>query len=208
MPRARRIFTYSNVAASLALVLALGGTSYALTVTSTQIKNATISSVDLKNGGIRLQDLSAEVKKRHEEKAYFQHPTTRGGWYVPPAEEANLFGVTVASMFLPKGAYVATASLQVSGGILTQSESSAPFYNVDCFMTDPNGNSNQRTMNLAGGYPDNKPFVLHMTTTARSAGQLKVRCSRSSHQQFDFEVYITDVELTVVEVDQIVVKQS
>jgi hypothetical protein len=208
MPKVRKVFTYSNVAASLALVLALGGTSYALTVTSTQIKNATISSADLKNGGIKLKDLSGEVTKRHEEKAYFQHPTTRGGWYVPPAEEANPFGVTIASMYLPKGSYIATASLQVSGGMLTQSESSALYYNVDCFITDPSGNTQQRTMNLPGNYSDAKPFVMHMATTARSAGKFKVRCSRSSHQQFDFEVYVTDAELTILEVDQIVVKQS
>jgi hypothetical protein len=54
--------TYANVAASLAVVLALGGTAYAAglpknSVASKQIKNGTVTTKDVKDGGLRGADL-------------------------------------------------------------------------------------------------------------------------------------------------------
>ncbi|MDH4160759.1 MAG: hypothetical protein OEV62_10920 [Actinomycetota bacterium] len=51
MKRLRRHVSYANVTATLALVVALGGTSYAaVQVTSAQIKDKTIQNVDVKPG--------------------------------------------------------------------------------------------------------------------------------------------------------------
>lgn len=58
---------YANVTATLALVVALGGTSYAATqlpkdsVRSKQIKQNSVKSVDVKDGDLGAQDLAAGV---------------------------------------------------------------------------------------------------------------------------------------------------
>ncbi len=54
--RLRSRLTYANVIATLALFLALGGSSYALTVGSGSIKNNSIRSVDVRNGQLRDRD--------------------------------------------------------------------------------------------------------------------------------------------------------
>lgn len=61
---ARRHLTYANVAASLAVVLALSGTAYAAglpknSVGSKQIKNNSVSTKDLKNGSATGADVKA-----------------------------------------------------------------------------------------------------------------------------------------------------
>lgn len=53
----RRKVTYANVVASLALILATGGTAWAVLITSAQIKNGTVKSIDLKNGGVASIDI-------------------------------------------------------------------------------------------------------------------------------------------------------
>jgi hypothetical protein len=53
----RRRLTYANVVATLALFLALGGSSYALTVGSGSIKNNSVRSVDVRNGTLRDRDV-------------------------------------------------------------------------------------------------------------------------------------------------------
>ena len=54
MKSLRRHLSYANLTATLALVVALGGTSYAaVQVTSAQIKDKTIQNVDVKPGALR-----------------------------------------------------------------------------------------------------------------------------------------------------------
>ncbi len=53
----RRRLTYANVVATLALFLALGGSSYALTVGSGSIRNNSIRSVDVRNGSLQDRDI-------------------------------------------------------------------------------------------------------------------------------------------------------
>jgi len=53
----RKRLTYANVTATLALFLALGGSSYALTVGSGSIRNNSIRSVDVRNGQLRDRDM-------------------------------------------------------------------------------------------------------------------------------------------------------
>ena len=52
----RKRLTYANVTATIALFLALGGSSYALTVGSGSIRNNSIRSVDVRNGQLRDRD--------------------------------------------------------------------------------------------------------------------------------------------------------
>ena len=49
--------TYSNVVATLALFLSLGGASYALTVGSGQIRDNSVRTKDLRNNDIRSKDI-------------------------------------------------------------------------------------------------------------------------------------------------------
>jgi hypothetical protein len=63
----RRHLTYSNVIATIALFLALGGASYAAiklpanSVGSKQIKNGAVSSADIKNHSIRSGDFKGDL---------------------------------------------------------------------------------------------------------------------------------------------------
>ncbi len=59
MPR----LTYGNVVATLALLIALGGTAYAAaTIGSKQIINNSIKSVDVRNGTLALADMTASAR--------------------------------------------------------------------------------------------------------------------------------------------------
>lgn len=58
LPRLRASVSYANVTATLALVIALGGTSYAaIRVTGKNITNNTVSSVDIRNNSLRGKDI-------------------------------------------------------------------------------------------------------------------------------------------------------
>ena len=52
----RRRLTYANVVATIALFLALGGSSYALSVGTGSIRNNSVRSVDVRNGTLRDRD--------------------------------------------------------------------------------------------------------------------------------------------------------
>ena len=58
MSRLRRHLSYANVVASLALFIALGGTSYAaLTITSKNVKDGTLTGKDIKNNSVSSADV-------------------------------------------------------------------------------------------------------------------------------------------------------
>jgi len=68
LTRLRRHLTYANVTATLALFVALGGTSYAaLTITGRNVKNNSLTgkdvrgltTSDVKNGALRIRDFAA-----------------------------------------------------------------------------------------------------------------------------------------------------
>jgi hypothetical protein len=50
--------TYANVAATLALFLALGGTSYALSVGGDDVVNSSLTGKDLKNSSVKAVDIA------------------------------------------------------------------------------------------------------------------------------------------------------
>ncbi len=54
----RRHLSYANLAATLALFVALGGTSYAaLTITGKNVKNSSLSGADIKNSSLTTADV-------------------------------------------------------------------------------------------------------------------------------------------------------
>ena len=60
MARIRRLIPSPAMAVALvALFMAMGGSAYALVITSGSIKNNTIRSVDVRNGGLLGKDLRA-----------------------------------------------------------------------------------------------------------------------------------------------------
>ena len=71
MPVLRRRIGYADVVATLALFVALGGTSYAaLAITGKQVKNSSLTGRDVKNGSLAGRDVkngsltNRDVKKR------------------------------------------------------------------------------------------------------------------------------------------------
>src|SRR3954447_7964762 len=69
MTRLRARLSYANVMATLALFIALGGSSYAAvklprnSVGATQIRAGAVRSSEVKNGDLRTADLSASARR-------------------------------------------------------------------------------------------------------------------------------------------------
>ena len=59
-----RIFTYANIVASVALLLSVTGTTYALVVTGASVKNESLTGKDVKNGTLRSVDLAPNSATR------------------------------------------------------------------------------------------------------------------------------------------------
>ncbi len=58
LPKVRGRLTYANVMATIAVFVALGGTSYAaLTVTGTNVKNGSLAGADIRNGSLTTSDV-------------------------------------------------------------------------------------------------------------------------------------------------------
>ena len=78
-------FTYSNVTATLALIAALAGTSYAAltlpkdSVGSRQIRAGAVRSEEVKNGSLAATDLSAAARRRLRGKTGPQGPVGAQG---------------------------------------------------------------------------------------------------------------------------------
>lgn len=79
----KRIFRqgrYANVTATLALVVAMSGTSYAaISVTSKHVKNGSLTGVDIKNNSIRSADVSGLSATDFAAGAVPQGPAGRPG---------------------------------------------------------------------------------------------------------------------------------
>lgn len=63
MRQLRNLITYANVAASLALLLSLGGTAYAaVVITGKNVKDSSLTGADVQNGSLASKDLSAAAR--------------------------------------------------------------------------------------------------------------------------------------------------
>src|SRR5690349_21601468 len=69
MTRLRARLSYANVMATLAVFIALGGSSYAAlklprnSVGATQIRTGAVRASEVKNGSLRVSDLSASARR-------------------------------------------------------------------------------------------------------------------------------------------------
>ena len=78
MARIRRLIPSPAMAVALvALFMAMGGSAYALVVTSGSIKNNTIRSVDVRNGGLLGKDVRGERPRRPGDQGVHAGPRER-----------------------------------------------------------------------------------------------------------------------------------
>jgi hypothetical protein len=117
-PKGRVTLSFTNALATLALFVALGGTSYAaLRVTGKQIKNETITSTDVKNFGIGKADLGKGLLESQQATPLnsigYQAERDAGPTNAPPGDY-----VTVATLNVPPGPYVITAKANLSSSQL------------------------------------------------------------------------------------------
>jgi hypothetical protein len=106
--------TYSNVTASLALFIALGGTSYAISrnsVGTRELKNGAVTSAKIRNGSIQPLDLSAKAAFAGP-RGPRGEPGPAGATGPPGPSEAYLAGG--AATPLSKAANVPTAVAQLN----------------------------------------------------------------------------------------------
>jgi hypothetical protein len=166
----RERLTYANVASTMALVLALGGTSYAAitlprnSVGSAQVRSRAIESRHVDNGSLRLADLGAGAKRSLRGQvgppgppaAKFFAVVSAGGGFV--RGNATHGGHTVGG----SGAYTVGFAENVSGCAYTATlgttdGSSTPAGRVT--VTDAGGIVGVQTSNAAGD-PADLPFHL------------------------------------------------
>lgn len=118
--------SYANVISTICLFLLLaGGTAYALTITSAQIKNGTIKSIDVKNNNLGVIDLSAaaEASLRQSPVSY----VSVGGFSVLATSQAS--GIVSC----PAGKVPVGGGANVSGGYADQTvlNGSFPYDSAD-----------------------------------------------------------------------------
>jgi hypothetical protein len=108
--------SYANVIATVALFLALGGTSVAakkLLVTGKNIKNNTVTSADVKNYTIRAKDIKKgllqSVAATPLSSAAFQATRDAGPTSVPPSQTYT----NVATLDVAAGSYVVFAKVDM-----------------------------------------------------------------------------------------------
>lgn len=137
MKKIRSNLTYANIAATLALALALGGTgAYAATlITSAMIKNGTIRSVDIHDRTIKIADLSPQARSRTVAK----YDASSGGVAIAASPTTTRF----MGPAIPRaGKYLITATTTIvntnaGGGTTGECAVEASHSNNAAFETKP-----------------------------------------------------------------------
>lgn len=185
--------TYANVVASVALVVALGGTSYAAaTITGQQVKDGTITSADIKNGSIAERDLKADVAGE---------PGPAG----PPGDPAAVaaYGATAGrtvfgypdfalTKTLPAGKYVLNASVDIQG-YGSPSGYMGGISVVDCWI--PGFKTASYYLSPDGTYVAEMESLSLSSTVDHPGGPVTLRCERSWN-----DAVVLDASLTAVKV--------
>lgn len=153
--------SYATVASTAALVVALGGTSYAAAmITGHDIKNNTVTSANVKNHNLRLKDFSSSARSGLHGATGATGATGASGATGPqgiqgPIGPSNAYSVfndnataitgttkTVLTLPLDAGSYVVNAKAEYYG----------PNTYVVCILSGAGQTDQQVLWNSAGGY--------------------------------------------------------
>lgn len=159
-----RAFSYSNVMATLALFVAIGGTSYAaVTLTGANIKDGTVQSVDIadglygvqsrdvKDGSLGAKDLSAAARatlKGNVGATGAPGPTGLTGPTGPGATKL------VYHVIQPVGAAPDTTTLATVGAFTFRGRCTAPVFQSTNVELTIEGGSGQAFVYQSGAYSD------------------------------------------------------
>ena len=213
--RLRRTMTYANVVATLALFLSLGGAAYAgAKIGSADIKNHSIAQADLASASVgspqvidnslRLNDLAASVKSAFVKTVYQFHDNYDVGSQVAPTIPMSPGSSRIASLTLPNGRYLLTATVHVQGPLTSNPNAGSPEVEIECTLGDPSASAAQQVKALEdfrGEYHDDHVLPLLVSATVTS-GKVVIDCDHSNAPVVD-EPVVREVSIEAVKVDQI-----
>jgi hypothetical protein len=170
MQKGRFRLTYANVIASIALFIALSGTSYAaIHITSKQIKNNTIRSADIRNYTIRAKDIKKGVlSSAHAaplNSAAFEANRDAGPSGVGPAQSYT----NVASLDVAPGAYIVFGKIDLQSDAQDSSR---------CRLTAESSVDESNRGLRANG--TGEAHNLQLAHTFNSAGPITLSCRTSA----------------------------
>jgi hypothetical protein len=111
---------YAAVTSTLALVIALGGTSYAAAkITGRDIKDNTVTTADVKNHNLKLKDLSSSATSGLKGDQGDTGPVGPSDAYAVPPAISSSVGLSqsttlLGSVNLPAGSYVANGKTSIT----------------------------------------------------------------------------------------------
>lgn len=111
---------YAAVTSTLALVIALGGTSYAAAkITGRDIKDNTVTTADVKNHNLKLKDLSSSATSGLKGDQGDTGPVGPSDAYAVPPAISTSVGLSqsttlLGSVNLPAGSYVANGKTSIT----------------------------------------------------------------------------------------------
>jgi hypothetical protein len=168
--RGRFRLSYANVMASIALFIALTGTSYAAAkISGKQIKNNTVTSQDIKNRTIRGTDLAKGLLTTAAAaplaSAAFEATRDAGPAAIPPSSNYT----EVAALSVAPGAYVIFAKIDMQSDAQDSSR---------CRLVAENGiDESNRGLRVNG---TGEAHNLQLAHTFTAAGAVTLSCRTSS----------------------------
>jgi hypothetical protein len=189
----RRHVNYANLTATLALVVALGGTSYAaVQITSGQIKNKTIQNVDVKPGtlkGDRIKNGSLATKDLAPGARIVAYSTYHDAG-VSIQNQVGGQDPKVLTLTIPKkGHYVINAKTW-----LDNTSTSAVFYRCRLYAGSDFDQS-RTVLEPNGANADGESLALQVVHTFPSAGTAYVAC-----YSFGVTATANDTKITAIKV--------
>lgn len=204
-----RTGSYANVASTLALVVALGGTSYAAvgiaknSVASRQIVNNSVKSVDVKNGNLKAVDFRAgELPAGATGATGAQGPVGPQG----PIGPSNGYGIgssflpafwtgaqqTIRTLALPAGSYVLSGKAMANNG--------ASAAEVNCQLrvngTTVDGSS---SVGLGTSVSTDRAYIpLAVATTLAADSSVTLTCEASTADGSFSDAAITAVKVGAI----------
>ncbi|MEZ5095241.1 MAG: hypothetical protein R2731_03460 [Nocardioides sp.] len=188
----RHHVNYANVTATVALVVALGGTSYAATqITSAQIKNGTIQNIDVKADtlkGDRIKNHSIGAKDLAKGATTAAYSTFHDGGVSIQSQVGSQDPVVLTLSIPTKGSYVIVGKTWIANG------SGSAFYDR-CRLYAGTDFDQARQLVQAPDYSASTMTVVH---TFGAPGQAELRC-----YSFGVPSTANDSKITAIKVDSL-----